>query len=142
MRSGWCAIVVVLWLSPVSEGHGQEHCEPPRVDYVTECKASVECLNKNYHDVEEQVKEVIQLSDKVGQDNLAAFRNVYELEKKYQKAFCRAYLDEQVMSWHRRGVGSPDDPEGTRKVIAASCNVKVLADFLYGLRGGFYCVEE
>jgi hypothetical protein len=116
--------------------YGQENCEVPRVDYVKSCGDNVACLNDNFRKIKREI------AVRLGSHAAHSLQKTYEFEEQYRKSFCRAILNEFEDSWKSDGPGPPADPKHAREMIAATCNVKLLADFLYGLQGGLYCSEE
>ena len=122
--------------------YGQENCSVPRVDYVKNCGDSVECLNNTFYKIESEIASSFRSRNSLGSYRVRSLQKTYEFEEKYRKAFCRAILNEFEDSWNRLGPGPPADPKHAREMIAATCNVKLLGDFLYGLQGGLYCSQE
>ena len=133
--------IAALWMlcGPV---HGKENCEVPRADYVKSCGNNLECLNSNFHKIEKEIASHLRVRVSQKTRNAAMLQKAYEIEARYRKAFCRAILIGFEESWREIGAGPPAEMSHARKMIAATCNVKLLADFLYGLQGGLYCYEE
>jgi hypothetical protein len=129
----------VLWVflaNYCAIANAQDNCTFSRLDYITPCGTSVDCLNNQFREIEKQINGFMDISK----------RRIYGVEENYRKAFCGEVVHSTLDFWNalgirrQRGHLTPDQQYQLSQT-AAVCNVTLLGEFLYQLRSRF-CANE